>query len=242
MRNSVEANLREWDQQHSWSADGDEWSGMAGYCKQPYPDWKNALVETFIEPYVTAESSVLEIAPGHGRWADTLTQLARRTTLVDLSPSCIDFCRNRFSDRTGVTYVVNDGLSLPGVPDGSIDFAWSFDSFVHMQPDVIGGYLRELSRVLVPGGVAVIHHAGRRHAVLPVARVRGWGKPGRWAFAMASLGRPRDGWRSDVSRPLFSELARSAGLEVVGQTQAWGPAREHTVKRYNDWVSTLRKN
>ena len=241
MRNSVDANLQEWDREHEWSADGDEWSGMAAYCKQPYPQWKSSLVETFLSPYVSGETDALEIAPGHGRWADTLTASARTTTLVDLSPSCIAFCKERFGDRDGVTYIVNDGLSLPGVADDSIDFAWSFDSFVHMQPDVVAAYLHELARVLRPGGLAVIHHAGRRDAVLPVARVRTWGQPGRFVFSLASLGRPRDGWRSDLSRRIFNDLVAEVGLVVAGQTQTWGPRQQYTVGRYNDWVTTVRK-
>jgi SAM-dependent methyltransferase len=45
------------------------------------------------------------------------------------------------------------------VEGGSIDFAFSFDSLVHADGQVIESYVRELARVLKPGGVAFIHHS-----------------------------------------------------------------------------------
>lgn len=43
--------------------------------------------------------------------------------------------------------------------DGAVDLAFSFDSLVHVEIDVIEGYLTELARVLVPDGVAILHHS-----------------------------------------------------------------------------------
>lgn len=45
------------------------------------------------------------------------------------------------------------------VADGSVDFAFSFDSLVHVEEDAMAGYTRELARVLAPDGVAFIHHS-----------------------------------------------------------------------------------
>ena len=49
--------------------------------------------------------------------------------------------------------------SLPMVEDQSIDFAFSFDSLVHVESDVLMGYLAELARTLKPEGVAFLHHS-----------------------------------------------------------------------------------
>jgi len=47
---------------------------------------------------------------------------------------------------------------LSMIPDASIDFVFSFDSFVHPTRDVVEAYLRELGRKLKIGGKGFIHH------------------------------------------------------------------------------------
>jgi hypothetical protein len=45
------------------------------------------------------------------------------------------------------------------VPDGSVDFVFSFDSFVHTSREVVEAYLRELRTKLKIGGKGFIHHS-----------------------------------------------------------------------------------
>jgi hypothetical protein len=78
---------------------------------------------------------------------------------VDVSPKCIAACRRRFADDNGIRYHVNDGQSLAMVADESVDFAFSFDSLVHVEAPVLGGYLEQLARKLAPSGVAFLHHS-----------------------------------------------------------------------------------
>lgn len=47
------------------------------------------------------------------------------------------------------------------VDDESIDFAFSFDSLVHVEEDAMEGYVAELARVLASEGAAVIHHSNK---------------------------------------------------------------------------------
>lgn len=239
---SVEWNKQAWDQSHGWESDGDEWSGLAAHCEQPYADWKRSLIETFMTPWLGAEVDALEVAPGHGRWTESIVPEARSVVLVDLSPTCIEVCRERFAEATNVTYHVNDGRSLP-VADASIDFVWSFDSFVHIEPDVIDAYLGEFARVLKPSGHFVIHHADRRHWSLKLLPVTlRLGLPGRIVQRLASQGRLRDsGNRSAVSARLFAELAKGHGLSIVQQTPRWGPNGEYTVTKYRDTITVGRK-
>ena len=253
MKNTVENNLKKWDEKHDWRQGGDEWKGQAKFSRQPYDKWKTSVVETFIAPNVSPDSVVLEIAPGHGRWSAELVDRCKELTLVDLSPSCIDSCKERFESYDHVRYIVNDGRSLPGVDDGSIDFVWSFAAFVHIDGDTIGEYLKEIERTLKPGGRAIIHHAGRRHWALPLSFLRGWGKPGNKLYKRLSMPRPydkklrqrekgaSDGWRSDVSKRLFRRNALRAGLEVEDQLRFFGKKNKFGVPRYGDWVTVLSK-
>jgi hypothetical protein len=45
------------------------------------------------------------------------------------------------------------------VPDGSADFIFSFDVFVHIKRDVVEEYLREFARTMKVGGRGFIHHS-----------------------------------------------------------------------------------
>ena len=238
----IEWNREVWDQAHDWSEEGDEWSGMAAHCGQPYEEWKTALIEQFLLPNI-ADKDVLEIAPGHGRFSQFIVPAASSTTLVDLSQTCLDVCQKLFAGAPNVNYVLTDGTSLPGVADQSIDFVWSFDSFVHMELPVIDAYLAEISRVLRPGGSFNIHHAGKRDWALKLApTAHKLGGVGRVGLRMAGQGRLRDsGRRADVSRERVAALVAKNGMTLTGQVQSWGNEGQYDVTKYGDWITTGTK-
>lgn len=241
-RNSIENNRRIWDKDYRWPDDGDEWNGQASFCGQPYAAWKQALVEHFLTPRLAADVTLLEIGPGHGRWTRFMAGHCAKLYLADLSPSCLDHCRRLFGDD-GIVYVPTDGHSLAQVPDATVDFLWSYDCFVHIGPRDTAGYLTDMRRVLKPGGEAVIHHPGRRHMALPLDWLRQCGPLALKSYNWISLGEPTttDGWRAAVSRERFAKLARQAGLDVVRQQQEFGPENAFAVRRFGDWITTLRK-
>ena len=104
-------------------------------------------------------TGILEIAPGYGRWTQFLRNQCRSLIAVDISEKCIEHCKARFGSDDHIKYYVNDGTSLAAVPDGSIDFVFSFDSLVHAEKDVIEEYLLQLARKLTPNGVGFLHHS-----------------------------------------------------------------------------------
>lgn len=236
-------NHEVWDRTHGWEEDGDEWSGMAVHCHQPYDEWKAALVRELLEPNLRPDASVVEVAPGHGRFTEAIVGKVRTLTLVDLSQTCLDICRRRFGDDAGVSYVLTDGTTLPGVPDGSVDFIWSFDSFVHMEREVIDAYLAEFARVLKPGGSFLIHHAGKRAWSLKAVPVtRRLGLPGRVLQRVLSQGRLRDqGCRANVSKEDVAGFTSRHGMLVSSQFQRWGDAGQYTVEKYRDIITSGRK-
>lgn len=241
--NSIAENLRVWNDEYGWPEAGDEWRGQADACGVPYAAWKQELIDRLILPYARPGATILEIAPGHGRWTETLAQRAGRLILVDLSPACIDSCRRRLGDRDRLETFVTDGRSLPPHVDADVDLVWSFDSFVHIAAPDIERYLVEIQRVLRPGGTAVIHHANRRHATLGLAGLRSFGPAGRLVYRWLSLGfdERKDGWRSDVSARSFCTMAKRAGLEVAEQFARWGTGGRCGVPRHHDRVTVLRK-
>lgn len=237
---TIEWNKQAWGQQHEWAREGDEWSGMAAHCNVPYDEWKRGLIEAFVLPYIGPDKDVIEIAPGHGRWSETLIASARSVRLVDLNPECLDACRDRFAGADNVSYVETDGSSIPA-DDTSADFVWSFDSFVHIDPKEVYAYLGEIARVLRPGRYAVLHHANKTSAGVALApRLDRYGKPGKVATRMvAQLMLAGGGNRSNLSSGLVAERAAAEGLRVVQQTDRWGPTGRSTVTRFRDVISVL---
>lgn len=151
---SLEWNTQTWNTGYDWKNRGDEWSIGWGSSSA---EWNFTLLPR-IHRHLPAHT-ILEIAPGFGRWTRFLTRYCERLIGVDLSQTCADACRERFAAETKATFHVNDGYSLAMVEDQSIDFAFSFDSLVHAEWDVVSSYLLELARVLRPDGTAFIHHS-----------------------------------------------------------------------------------
>ena len=151
---TVEQNLFLWGKADGWKDDGDKWSVKWGGTEL---EWWTSIFPR-IRQFVPA-STILEIAPGFGRWTQFLKGFCERLIAVDVSPACIERCKERFASDPQVHCYVNDGKSLAMVEDASVDFAFSFDSLVHVEADVIAAYLNQLGKKLKPGGFAFLHHS-----------------------------------------------------------------------------------
>src|SRR5207248_3198835 len=68
-------------------------------------------------------------------------------------------CSRRFAAESHVRCYLNDGRSLSMIPDASVDFVFSFDSFIHVRREIVEAYLSELGRTLKIGGKGFIHHS-----------------------------------------------------------------------------------
>jgi SAM-dependent methyltransferase len=209
----VEQNLENWSSEWDWSHEGDEWSAAWGDTPAL---WHGALLPR-IHAFLPA-ATVLEIAPGYGRWTQYLKDLAERLVIVDLTQGCIDHCRGRFAAATNIDYHVNDGRSLDMVADGSVDFAFSFDSLVHAESDVLGAYIEQLALKLSPDGVGFIHHSnmGAFRALSRLAKR----VPGRAVGPLVRRGVLVNvvAWRAEsVSAESVARQCESAGLACVAQ-------------------------
>ncbi len=119
------------------------------------------VVKRYLRPYVTAEASVLEIGPGGGRWTQFLVP-AREVVLVDLNAEFFPYLEDRFRDQAAkLRFYQTSGYELAGIEAESVDFVFSFGTFVHIPPEGIDAYLGEIGRVLRPGGTASIQYADR---------------------------------------------------------------------------------
>ena len=192
---TVHQNIKRWTNK-DWSNRGQEWcDGFGG----PDAAWEHALLPR-IRHFLPA-GHVLELGPGHGVWTERLLQCCERMTIVDVTPGCIDACRERFpADR--VACHVNDGRSLDMLDDRSVDFAFSFNSLVHADHDVMRAYIRQLAAKLRPGAFAFLHHSNLgEYDDTPEPRLRKF-----W------------GWRGrDMTGEKLRDDCRAAGLACVCQ-------------------------
>lgn len=204
---------------YAWPRQGDEWSSAWGGAAA---EWYGTLLPR-LRHWLPART-VLEIAPGFGRWTQFLKDLAEHLILVDVTERCILECRTRFASATNISYHVNDGRSLSMVENGSLNLVFSFDSLVHAEADVIEAYLLELAKKLAPDGVGFIHHSnigayptplllGRwlRRLTTPFARHPAWLPRTRFI-------EPNRHWRAtSMTAALFATLCRTAGLQCRTQ-------------------------
>jgi ubiquinone/menaquinone biosynthesis C-methylase UbiE len=194
--NTSDQNLDMWTE-WDWSHSGEEWTEHASLYKAADPmEWKARLVEDVMYRFVPESSTVLEIGPGAGRWTEYLASRCDRVIAADITPRCLDLCRERFADRTNISYeLIVDG-SLGFVPDGSLDAIWSYDVFVHINPNDTHRYLEQFPRILKPGGRAVIHHPG----TYKTEKLR------------------RQTFRSQVDGQFFAHMAKTVGLWLQDQS------------------------
>ena len=214
-----------WDSDSGWTAEGDEWSGAWGGTESL---WWGTLMPR-IHTWLPA-GTVLELGPGHGRWSQYLKDRCERLILVDVAPQCIESCRRRFAGAENIAFHTGDGRSLPMVDDASIDFAFSFDSLVHAEADVMDAYARELARTLKPGGVAWLHHSNMGAYRRAAQVARRLPDPLRKRLTIRGLVVNVYAWRAETARAdLFADACRRAGLACVSQELiAWEYGRQLT--------------
>jgi SAM-dependent methyltransferase len=163
--NTVRANFIKWNDV-PWQTVGDQWTTDVFNFKSLDPvEWKKKIIDEFMYKYMGKQSHVLEVGPGGGRWTEILLKSSAILNIADISETSIETCRKLFKGHSNINYhLIVPSLErfIPEtfVSKNSIDFIWSYDVFVHINPKDISEYIKEFSEILKPGGVAVIHHAG----------------------------------------------------------------------------------
>ncbi|HTZ70342.1 MAG TPA: class I SAM-dependent methyltransferase [Acetobacteraceae bacterium] len=104
--------------------------------------------------------AVVEIACGQGRHTAFAAPLCGTVWATDTSVDAIAVCKERFKDvpNVNISLVAGDS-ALPMIEDASITAVFSYDAMVHFELLTIASYMAELSRILRPGGRALLHHS-----------------------------------------------------------------------------------
>ena len=106
---------------------------------------------------LTGTERVLELGSGMARMTGAIADRARGVVGVDISERMLRFARAAVGDRPGVSFVRTDGVSLAPLANGSFDLVICNAVFQHLPSlGVVECITREIARVLVPGGRALV--------------------------------------------------------------------------------------
>lgn len=122
-----------------------------------------------------SKSLAVDIGCGLGRLCVALGEHFDRVVGIDISSEMVERARELNTDSRGIEFIVGDGSTLRPIEDEAADLVLSFTVFQHIpKVSVIEGYIREVGRILKPGGVFVfqwnntpgsLRWAGRRVAL-----------------------------------------------------------------------------
>jgi SAM-dependent methyltransferase len=182
---------RSWNNDTMWTDNGHEWSAPFGTTENLW----NKEIFDFIKDF--RGKKILEIAPGYGRITQFLSILASELIVIDLNPSCIEKTKEKLGHHV-LAYFTNDGKSLTGIRDNSQDLVFSFDSFVHMHANVTEEYIKEIFRVLKPGGQAFIHHS--------------------WLYGGSENSFQNSAGRANMTPEQFKGFVENNNMRIISQT------------------------
>jgi SAM-dependent methyltransferase len=119
---------------------------------------------------LSTDDVVLDFGGGTGWLSRFLTQFGCRAILLDVSPTALRIARDLYARmpvigaRPEPCFLQFDGRHIE-LPDESVDRIVCFDAFHHApNPAEV---IRELARILKPGGIAGFAEPGPRHSQMP---------------------------------------------------------------------------
>lgn len=124
---------------------------------------------------IAPHETVVDIGCGVGRMARALAKRTHRVIAIDVSEEMLSRGRALNAHLQNIEWVHGDGRTLRPIEDASVDGCFSHVVFQHLpDPELTLGYIREMGRVLRPGGWAVFQISTNPavHAARPGVRER----------------------------------------------------------------------
>ncbi|MFN3964187.1 MAG: class I SAM-dependent methyltransferase [Silanimonas lenta] len=154
---------------------------------------------------------VFEIGCGVGRIGAQLAGHVAEWHGLDIAENMAALAHARVAAHPGARASALAGPRLSPLADASMDKGYCVAVFIHMDKEDMNLYLREVVRVLRPGGLFYFDHWNLAHPV-------GWQ---RFTYEVDEIGRSDPAQRKDVARNQFCTpeevrlYVRAAGLELV---------------------------
>jgi hypothetical protein len=115
--------------------------------------------DRYVLPYVNAEQCAVEIGPGGGRWTRYMLGF-RKLYVVDYYADVLEEMKKNVRKRK-IEFIKNNGTDFPGIDERSVNYLFSFGTFVHLDTHLIEAYLRNMKRILKSGSNVVIHYSDK---------------------------------------------------------------------------------
>jgi N-acetylglucosaminyl-diphospho-decaprenol L-rhamnosyltransferase len=172
---------------------------------------------------VSDTDTVVEIGCGVGRITRALAARARTVIALDVSDEMLRRARQFNPELGNVEWVLGDGVSLRGVADVSVDACVSLVVFQHLpDPALALGYVREVGRVLRPGGWAALQISNDPSVHRPRARLFAHGKA---LVGLAPKGQRHPAWLGCAVE--LPALAATAGQSELELEKVWGEGTQY---------------
>jgi 2-polyprenyl-3-methyl-5-hydroxy-6-metoxy-1,4-benzoquinol methylase len=121
----------------------------------------NPIHQRLFKAYVVAKEhirgAVLEVGCGEGRGVSVLLEHSENFTAVDKIQPVIDELQKKYPQGT---FIAMNIPPLTGLKDNTYDVVVSFQVIEHIEDDFL--YLKEIHRVLKPGGIALFTTPNRK--------------------------------------------------------------------------------
>ena len=139
--------------------------------------------------------SCLYLGSGKGVWKRELASFSP-IVCADINPQLFEYVKEGYGDlffqMDRMRFVTVKMKQLQGMADASVEFVFSWETFPVLNPDEQTAMLKEINRVLKPGGRAQIHFADAFNS-----EDYAWMEQKHWAYM--------DRWR-------FIEMVRAEGF------------------------------
>jgi SAM-dependent methyltransferase len=161
---------------------------------------------------VGADEAVLDIGCGVGRLTRALAGRAGRVYGLDVSREMLELAKRHNPELENVEWLHGDGAGLAVVGDESVDGCFSHVVFQHIpDPEITLDYVREMGRVLRPGGWALFQVSTDPSVHRKPTRLRERAKS---IIGRGTADQDRAWWGSAVEMDGLRAAATEGGLEV----------------------------
>jgi ubiquinone/menaquinone biosynthesis C-methylase UbiE len=114
------------------------------------------LCRDFFQKYISVDQTVAEIAAGHCEFINTIQ--AKEKIAVDLNPDVRKYAAQ------DVRVILSASNDLSAITQGYVDVVYVSNFFEHISRDEIVQTLREIYRILKPGGKLLVLQPNYRYA------------------------------------------------------------------------------
>lgn len=111
--------------------------------------------------YSRKEITFLEIGCGDGKYAFYVSKYVGKYIGIDIRRKSISEARKLNYKNSNCEFKINNGHDLKSIKSDSITHVFSYQSFQHMEREVVFGYLKEIIRVLKQKGEAKVQLVGK---------------------------------------------------------------------------------